>query len=58
MNGLIALKHIHPSNHFRASGGSFGLEKKKSSRYFRHIFDKLKPIFIFFDMIRQEYSFD
>jgi len=30
--------------------------EKKSLRYFRHIFDKLKPIFIIFGMHRPEYS--
>jgi len=29
---------------------------KKSLRYFRHIFDKLKPIFIIFGKSRPEYS--
>jgi len=32
--------------------------RKKSLRYFRHDFDKLKPIFIIFGMSRPEYSLD
>ena len=32
--------------------------EKNSLRYFRHIFDKLKPIFIIFGMSRPKYSLD
>jgi len=32
--------------------------RKKNLRYFRHIFDKRKPIFIILGLSRPEYSLD